>query len=150
MTGRGFVPHAQKPRALLVGDGAGIAPIVSFAQALCERSDAPWKPLVLLGSAAPFPFRARPSTILVPGMPEGVIAAVPALEEQGVPSRLATLADFPGCYDGDVTDLAAAWLASLDRVTLDEVEMFACGPTEMLEAAATVAQRFSIPCQVAR
>ena len=54
----------------------------------------------------------------------------------------------PGCYEGYVTDLAAAWLASLDRGALAEVEMFACGPTPMLKAAAAVARRFDIPCQV--
>ena len=146
--GRGFVPHPQRPRALLVGGGVGIPPMVFLAEALRERSDVQWKPLVLMGSEVPFPFRARPSTILVPGIPEGVIASMPMLEEWGVPSRLATLAGYAGCYDGYVTDLAAAWLASLDGTSLNEVEMFACGPTVMLKAAAAVARRFSIPCQV--
>lgn len=146
--GRGFVPHPQRPRTLLVGGGVGIPPMVFLAEALRERSDVQWKPLVLMGSEVPFPFRARPSTILVPGIPEGAIASMPMLEEWGVPSRLATLAGYPGCYDGYVTDLAAVWLASLDRASLDEVEMFACGPTVMLKAVAAVARRFSIPCQV--
>lgn len=146
--GRGFVPHPQRPRTLLIGGGVGIPPMVFLAEALRVRSDVQWKPLVLMGSEVPFPFRARPSTILVPGIPEGAIASMPLLEEWGVPSRLATLAGYPGCYDGYVPDLAAAWLASLDRASLDEVEMFACGPTVMLKAAAAVARRFSIPCQV--
>jgi dihydroorotate dehydrogenase electron transfer subunit len=81
-------------------------------------------------------------------MPEGAIACMPMLEEWGIASRLATLAGYPGCYDGYVTDLAAAWLGSLDRSALAEVEMFACGPTVMLKAAATVARRFGVPCQV--
>ena len=50
--------------------------------------------------------------------------------------------------DGYVTDLAAAWLSSLDAKTLAEVEMFACGPTPMLQATARVARRFGVPCQV--
>jgi len=146
--GNGFVPHPQRPRTLLVGGGVGIPPMVFLAEALRERSDADWKPLVLMGSEVPFPFRARPSTILVPGIPDGAIACMPLLDEWGVPSRLASLAGYPGCYDGYVTDLAAAWLGSLDRATLNEVEMFACGPTVMLKAAAAVARRFDIPCQV--
>jgi dihydroorotate dehydrogenase electron transfer subunit len=146
--GNGFVPHAQRPRTLLVGGGVGIPPMVFLAEALRERDDVPWKPLVLMGSEVPFPFRSRPSTILVPGMPDGTIASMPLLEEWGVPSRLATLAGYPGCFDGYVTDLAAAWLESLDKATLNEVEMFACGPTVMLKAAAAVARRFDIPCQV--
>ena len=59
-----------------------------------------------MGSEIPFPFRARPSTLLVPGMPAGVIACMPLLEDWGVPSRLASLAGFPGCYEGYVTALA--------------------------------------------
>jgi len=146
--GNSFVPHPERPRTLLVGGGVGIPPMVFLAEALRERSDADWKPLVLMGSEVPFPFRSRPSTILVPGMPEGSIACMPLLDEWGVPSRLASLAGYPGCFDGYVTDLAAAWLGSLDRAALAQVEMFACGPTVMLKAAAAVAKRFDIPCQV--
>jgi dihydroorotate dehydrogenase electron transfer subunit len=146
--GRGFTPSLARPRALLVGGGVGIPPMVFLAESIKDRRDADWRPLVLMGSEIPFPFRARPSTILVPGVPHGTIACMPLLDDWGVPSRLATLAGFPGCFDGYVTDLAAAWLASLDAAALDEVEMFACGPTPMLMAAARVARRFGVPCQV--
>lgn len=146
--GNGFVPHPQRPRTLLVGGGVGIPPMVFLAETLRSRSDARWSPLVLMGSEVPFPFRTRPSTILVPGMPEGAIASMPMLEEWGIPSRLASLAGYPGCHEAYVTDLAAIWLASLDRAALAEVEMFVCGPTAMLKAAAAVARRFEVPCQV--
>jgi dihydroorotate dehydrogenase electron transfer subunit len=146
--GHGFVPHPQKPRTLLVGGGVGIPPMVFLAERLREQAHVDWKPLVLMGSEVPFPFRARPSTILVEGMPEATIACMPMLDEWGIPSRLASLAGYPGCYEGYVTNLAAAWLSSLDKKTLNEVEMFACGPTVMLKAAAAVARRFNIPCQV--
>ena len=43
--------------------------MVFLAEALRDDARAAWKPLVLMGSEIPFPFRARPSTILVPGMP---------------------------------------------------------------------------------
>jgi dihydroorotate dehydrogenase electron transfer subunit len=146
--GRGFVPSPARPRTLLVGGGVGIPPMVFLAESLKGRRDAPWQPLVLMGSEIPFPFRARPSQMLVQGMPAEAIACMPLLDDWGVPSRLATLAGYPGCFEGYVTDLAAAWLASLDGGTLAEVEMFACGPTPMLQAAARVARRFGVPCQV--
>jgi dihydroorotate dehydrogenase electron transfer subunit len=146
--GNGFTPHPQKPRTLLVGGGVGIPPMVFLAERLREQTNVDWKPLVLMGSEVPFPFRARPSTILAEGMPEATIACMPMLDEWGVPSRLASLAGYPGCYEGYVTDLAAAWLSTLDKKGLNEVEMFACGPTVMLKAAASVARRFNIPCQV--
>ena len=146
--GHGFVVSPSRPRTLLVGGGVGIPPMVFLADSLRSRSDARWQPLALMGSEIPFPFRARPSSIMVPGMPAGTIACMPLLDDWGVPSRLATLAGFPGCFDGYVTDLAAAWLASLDAAALQEVEIFACGPTPMLKATAVVARRFDVPCQV--
>ena len=146
--GNGFTPDPARPRTLLVGGGVGIPPMVFLAEHLRERTDARWSPLVLMGSEIPFPFRLKPSTVLAPGIPDGVIACMPLLEEWGIASRLASFADFPGCHHGYVTDLAAHWLRSLDREVLGQVGMFACGPTPMLQAAAKVASRFGIPCQV--
>jgi dihydroorotate dehydrogenase electron transfer subunit len=146
--GKGFVPSPGRPRTLLVGGGVGIPPMVFLAESLKARRDVRWSPLVLMGSEIPFPFQPRPSTILVPGLPADVIGCMPLLEDWGVPSRLATLAGFAGCYDGYVTDLAAEWLGSLDSAARAEVEVFACGPTPMLQAVAKVARRFGAPCQV--
>ncbi|MDQ1243337.1 MAG: dihydroorotate dehydrogenase electron transfer subunit [Pseudomonadota bacterium] len=146
--GQGFKLSPQRPKTLLIGGGVGIPPMVFLAESLKERNDAAWQPLVLMGSEIPFPFHTRPSTILLPGVPDGVIACMPLLDGWGVPSRLASLAGFAGCFDGYVTDLAAAWLSSLDATALAEVEMFACGPTPMLQATAKVARRFGVPCQV--
>lgn len=146
--GIGFTPHPDRPRTLLVGGGVGIPPMIFLAERLRDSRAAKWQPLVLMGSEIPFPFRARPSTIIVPGIPPGVIACMPLLEDWGIPSRLASFADFPGCHHGYVTSLAATWLATLAGEQLAQVEMFACGPTPMLKAAATVARQFGIACQV--
>lgn len=146
--GRGFVPHPERPRALLIGGGVGIPPMIFLAEHLRARSDAPWQPLVLMGSEIPFPFRTRPSRIVVPGMPEGCIAASPQLEEWGVASRLASRAGFPGCFEGFVTELADVWLGALRPSERSETEIFACGPTPMLRAAAALARRHALPCQV--
>jgi dihydroorotate dehydrogenase electron transfer subunit len=146
--GQGFTLHPERPRVLLIGGGVGIPPMVFLSEELQRRSDVAWQPLVLMGSEIPFPFRARPSTILVPGMPDGVIACMPLLDEWGIANRLSTLSGFAGCFDGYVTDLATAWLATLDAAHLSEVEIFACGPTPMLKAVALVAQRFGLPAQV--
>jgi dihydroorotate dehydrogenase electron transfer subunit len=145
--GRPFSAHAARPRTLLIGGGVGIPPMVFLAERLREPGG-PWKPLVLMGSEVPFPFRTRPSTLIVPGIPAGAIAAMPLLDEWGVPSRLASRGEFPGCFSGLVTELADAWLASLGEKELAEVEIFACGPTPMLEASAQLARRYRVPCQV--
>jgi dihydroorotate dehydrogenase electron transfer subunit len=146
--GRPFVLHPQRPRPLLIGGGVGIPPMVFLAERLRSRTDVNWKPLVLMGSEIPFPFRTRPSSILVAGMPVGCIACMPLLEEWGIASRLATKAGFAGCYEGFVTELADEWLSSLGPAELAEVEIFSCGPTPMLEASAKVARRHGVPCQV--
>jgi len=145
--GRPFAPHPERPRTLLLGGGVGIPPMVFLAERL-HAAEGAWKPLVLMGSEVPFPFRTRPSTLIVPGIPAGTIACMPLLEEWGVPSRLASLADFPGCFAGFVTELADAWLASLSSAELREVEIFSCGPTPMLKASAQLARRHQVPCQV--
>ena len=156
--GRPFVPHPERPRTLLLGGGVGIPPMVFLAERLSgaqraahsagETSAMTWKPLVLMGSEVPFPFRSRPSRIILPGVPAGSLACMPLLEEWGVPSRLASCSDFPGCFAGFVTELADTWLASLGQAELDEVEIFSCGPTAMLEASAALARRYGVPCQV--
>jgi dihydroorotate dehydrogenase electron transfer subunit len=144
--GRPFVAHPDRPRALLLGGGVGIPPMVFLAERL--RAERSFKPLVLMGSEVPFPFRSRPSTLIVPGIPAGAIGCMPLLEEWGITSRLASRADLPGCFPGFVTELAEAWLASLTATELAQVEIFSCGPTLMLEATAKLARRYGVPCQV--
>ena len=144
--GKPFTAHRERPRTLLLGGGVGIPPMVFLAERL--KAERAFKPLVLMGSEVPFPFRSRPSALLVPGIPEGAIACMPLLEEWSVPSRLASLRDYPGCHPGFVTELADHWLASLGEKELAEVEIFSCGPTPMLEASAALARRYGVPCQV--
>jgi dihydroorotate dehydrogenase electron transfer subunit len=145
--GQPFRPDAGRPRPLLVGGGVGIPPMVFLAEWMVEQKGT-WKPLVLMGSEIPFPFKVRPSTILVPGIPAGSISAMPLLGGWGVPSRLASKAGLPGCFDGFVTQLADEWLGSLDAAAKAEVEIFSCGPTPMLAAMAKVAVKHGVPCQV--
>lgn len=146
--GRGFTAHGERPRALMIGGGVGIPPIVFLAEALAAQRRGQWNPMVLMGSELPFPFRSGASTIDVAGMPPGATACMPALEDRAVPNRLASLAGFPGCYSGYVTDLAQIWLASLPPAQLAEVEVFACGPDSMLRSVAALARGYGLPCQV--
>jgi dihydroorotate dehydrogenase electron transfer subunit len=159
--GKPFTLHPERPRPVLIGGGVGIPPMIFLADRLraslrpaaasARVAGSPagvYQPLVLMGSEIPFPFRARPSAIVVAGMPVGSIACMPLLDEWGIASRLASRAGFPGCYEGFVTELAEDWLGTLAPAQLAEVELFACGPTPMLAAAAAVARRLQVPCQV--
>jgi dihydroorotate dehydrogenase electron transfer subunit len=141
-----FKPSPDRPRPLLIGGGVGMPPMVFVAESLRDRPE--FNPFVILGSEVPFPFPSRPSQILVPGIPAEVIGCMPLLDDWGIPSRLASLQGYPGCFEGYVTDLARAWLDSLDEDGRSEVEIFSCGPHPMLEAVAALARQYDIPCQV--
>jgi dihydroorotate dehydrogenase electron transfer subunit len=147
--GQGFTLQPGRARVLAIGGGVGIPPLVFLAERIAAAPAGSWKPLVLMGSEIPFPFQARPSRILVPGVPAGTIACMPLLDEWGVPSRLASNAGFAGCFAGQVTELAAHWLAALAPHERAEVQICACGPMPMLAASAQLARRYGLPCQVA-
>ena len=144
--GNPFVVHPERPRPLLIGGGVGIPPMIFLGDAL--RHDRGVRPFAILGSEVPFPFQARPSQYLVDGLPAHAIACMPLLDDWGIPSRLASLQGYPGCFEGYVTDLARSWLSALDQAARAEVEVFACGPHPMLEAVAALAREFELPCQV--
>jgi dihydroorotate dehydrogenase electron transfer subunit len=145
--GNVFESHMDKPRALLIGGGVGIPPMVFLADILREVKGA-YDPFVIMGSEVPFPFTSQPSRFVVPGVPADVIAAMPLMEDWGIPSRLASLQGYPGCFEGYVTDLARAWLNVLTEAQRNEVAVFACGPHPMLEAVARLAREYRLPCQV--
>lgn len=145
--GRGFDYHPDQRRPLLIGGGVGMPPMIFLAEQMRALAGA-YEPLVILGSEVPFPFPSRPSQLLVPGLPDGVIAAMPLLDEWRIASRLASLQGYPGVYEGYVTDLARVWLDGLDETQRKQVAVFACGPHPMLEAVARLAQDYRLPCQV--
>jgi dihydroorotate dehydrogenase electron transfer subunit len=144
--GKCFEFHEDYRSPLLIGGGVGIPPMIFCAQFLKDRT--PWQPFVIMGSEVPFPFKSRPSQIMVPNLPEAVIAAMPLLEDWGIPSRLCSLEGYPGCHEGYVTDLARLWLDGLTPEQLSEVEIMSCGPHPMLEAVARLAEEYNLPCQV--
>lgn len=143
-----FTLDPARPRALLIGGGVGIPPMVFIADHLRQDRSTAWKPFVIMGSEVPFPFKVTPSTIMVPGIPDGVIGCMPLLDDWGIPSRLASLQGYAGCHEGYVTDLARIWLQNLDQAQRDEVAIYSCGPTPMLRAVAQLAREFELPCQV--
>jgi dihydroorotate dehydrogenase electron transfer subunit len=138
-----FALHAKRP--LLIGGGVGVPPMIFCAQQLRGTDQ---RPFAVLGSEVPFPFRPLPSQFIVDGLADGVIAAMPLLEDWGMPSRLASLQGYPGCQQGYVTDLARDWLNGLDGAQRAEVAVYACGPHPMLAAVVELAREFGLPVQV--
>ena len=146
--GQPFEAHPQRPWPLLIGGGVGIPPMLFLAESLAHDDRADWQPLVLMGAEIPFPFKPRTASVAVLGMPRNVTAAMPLVDDWGLASRLAAGFETTGCYRGHVTDLARHWLKNLSRADVAKIEVFACGPTPMLLAAASVAREFQLPCQV--
>jgi dihydroorotate dehydrogenase electron transfer subunit len=146
--GNGFSPNQQRPRKLMIGGGVGIPPMVFLAEQLHQAGISLDDSLVLMGSEVPFPFEQVNSNVAVAGLPATATDGMPELENLGIASRLASLQNYTGCYQGYVTDFAAEWLRSLPAEARNEVEIFACGPEPMLEAAARVAAEFSVSCQL--
>ncbi|MGK0168670.1 MAG: dihydroorotate dehydrogenase electron transfer subunit [Gammaproteobacteria bacterium] len=144
--GQGFTLNDDRSRPVLIGGGVGIPPMVFLADILRQRPHA-W-PVVFMGSEVAFPFPVKPSEILLEGTPAQAIACLPLLDDWGIPSRLASGQGFPGCFDGHVTELAGEWLSTLGAEALGQVQIFACGPTPMLKAAARLARQFALPAQL--
>lgn len=128
---------------VLISTDDGYSPLVRAA--LQHRDDEATRLLVLFGAHDSFPFRPRPSTILVPGMPSGVIASIPALEEVGIASRLASSTGLPGCHDGTVTELAELWLRSLESEMLARIQIAVGSADRMSSAVKELGRTFQVP-----
>lgn len=142
--GNEFTVSESTTHPLLLGGGVGIPPMVFLAEELKANNNL--HAFVIMGSEIPFPFTAKPSKILMPGIPNDVIAAMPLLDDWGVASRLTSQQGYQGCYHGYVHELAEKWVKSLDDIS--GVEIFSCGPTPMLQAVAAFAKRHKLPCQL--
>jgi dihydroorotate dehydrogenase electron transfer subunit len=145
--GHPFRPSPERPDSLLIGGGVGIPPIVFLADVL-RREKGDRRALAILGSEIPFPFDLKPSRLATPWLDPDIDRTMPLLEDWGITARLASLAGFPGCFPGYVTELADRWLTTLEQDELDRTEVFACGPTPMLKAVTVLAERHGLPCQV--
>lgn len=132
---------------LLIGTDSDYAAVIRAANEM-HRADERSPLLVLIGSAGPFSFKPRPSTILVPGMPAGVIAAVPALEEFGIASRLASELGLPGCYDGQVLELAEQWFQGLEPSLRVQVSIAVSGAEDLARSAQDLGRRLGLPVRV--
>jgi dihydroorotate dehydrogenase electron transfer subunit len=133
--------HAHPGIPLLIAEDAGIGPIILHAERLRDLRDTDRTPLVLLGTQKSFPFQPRPSLIVVPGMPDGVIACMPLLDSWGIASRLANLTDSPGCFAGTVTDLARRWVETLAPAERRKVQIAVSGADNLEKSVALLTQQ---------
>jgi len=147
--GEPFRLDAKRPRPLLLGGGVGIPPMIFLADSI-RQSTSDYRPMAIFGSELAFPFKLAQSKFVLPALTEDSEQdlGLKILEDWGVPSRLASQQQMPGCYQGYVTDLARLWLQSQTPAQLSETAVFACGPEPMLKAVAQLAAEFELPCQI--
>lgn len=144
--GQPFSTSTDRPNCLLIGGGVGIPPMVFLADRL--RHDSSYNPVAILGSEIPFPFDLQPSKLAAPWAGDATNSCMPLLEDWEIPSRLCSLAEFPGTHRGYVTDLADLYLQSLSDAKRSATKIYTCGPTVMLKAVADLAASYDIPCEV--
>ncbi len=121
--GRGFPLRTEGP-ACLVGGGIGIAPLLFLAENLLPRLSGSGSLLVLLGG--------RTAAEIEP--------LAGAFRDLGCPVEAATDDGSLG-HHGLVTDLLPRHLPSVRQV-------FACGPTAMMAAAAALCRQSGVACAV--
>jgi dihydroorotate dehydrogenase electron transfer subunit len=145
--GRPFELDRLKPKALLLGGGVGIPPMISLSEMIKDQFD-DIDPVVFMGSEVPFPFEREKSKLSVKGIAAATSDCLRLLEAWNIPSRLASLQGYSGVYQGYITDLARDWLNALSEDERQQVAVYSCGPTPMLKAVAALAKEFNLPCQV--
>lgn len=87
---------------VLLAEGIGLAALIHVC---ATRRKATAGTLALYQFSEPPAFRPRPSRFLLPDMPPEVIAAIPLLEDWGIPSRLGSIKPRAGCFEGRIEDL---------------------------------------------
>ncbi|PIQ82658.1 MAG: dihydroorotate dehydrogenase electron transfer subunit [Candidatus Omnitrophica bacterium CG11_big_fil_rev_8_21_14_0_20_64_10] len=120
-----FDPPAPGREAILVGGGVGIPPLYFLAKALKAAGIAV---RVVLGARK-----------------KGWVICVSDFRKLGVPVQVATDDGSMG-HRGSVVELAAAALKR--REDRSGIQLFICGPTPMMAAAARFARREGVPAQV--
>ena len=108
--GKPIVLAGESTRWLLIGNISELASLIFCADQLRKRKGQ--RILMMLQADGELPFRPVPCRTLLPGVPAGVIATLPLLNDWGVIVRIASHSGLPGCYDGEVESLAEMWLAT--------------------------------------
>lgn len=103
LVGKPIPPSPSLP-VLIFGSGLALATLIYLC---ATRRHVTASTLALYQLDDPAPFRPRPSRFLLDDMPDGVIAAIPLLEDWGIPSRLCHHEFRAGCFEGSLDELVA-------------------------------------------
>ena len=135
--GRPFEGISPPAEAVVVAGGVGLAPLDFLARRLAVGGVAV---TLLWGIEGELPL---PTVRVADGA-----LALDHLQRLSISSRLASLAEKSGFFQGYVTALASQYLEGLSRQALDQTRLYVCGPPPMMVAAAAVARHFDLGGQV--
>ena len=110
------------------------APILKLYSILfyCKIYRKSFKGLVLIETNDYFPFHPCPSKIFIQHIPNNVIGAIALLEDWDIPSRLCTLQDKPGCFQGTADELARLWISqsnfncAVSQAKIPPIKLYTC------------------------
>ncbi|MBC6413567.1 MAG: dihydroorotate dehydrogenase electron transfer subunit [Chromatiales bacterium] len=145
--GNSFTLNPQRTELLLLGGGVGVPPILFLAEQLKQHPA--YKPLVMIGSEVPFPFKLTPSKLQVTGIDADHSLSLTRLDTLGIPSRLASGQKQAGCFEGYIDAFARSYLTQASEQQLGSMQIYACGPEPMLKSITKLAGEFQVPCQLA-
>jgi len=135
--GKGFWAPESPKRAILVGGGIGIAPLIPWAEELREERKKKKRPAKNL--------EENPEVlVLIGGKSREKILGIRELKKIGFAPQVATEDGSLG-MQGLATDLLERELMTQGPKS---ASLYACGPMPMLARVAQIADQFDLPCQV--
>lgn len=135
--GKGFWTEEGRTRAILVGGGIGVAPLLAWAQELQGKRQ-PTK------RTPKNPEERAGIVFLMGGKSKEKILGVSECRKMGLEPLVATEDGSWGAR-GMATDLLER---ELIMGQYDSTALYACGPMSMLSRVAQMADQFDLPCQV--
>jgi len=134
--GRGFWEVPGQKKAILVGGGVGIAPLIAWAEKLQGKK----KGTKALSSSVETPA----VLVLIGGQSRRRILGSKECQKMGLDPQVSTEDGSLG-KQGVVTDLLERELLTSGH---SSTTIYTCGPMAMLAKVAQIADQFDIPCQV--
>jgi len=135
--GKGFWATADQKRAVLVGGGIGIAPLIPWA----EHLQGVRKKKKIISKA----LEETPEVlVLIGGKSRERILGIKEFKKMGLEPQMATEDGSLG-MSGSATDLLERELMTQG---CNSATLYACGPMPMLARVSQIADQFDLPCQV--
>ncbi len=139
--GDAFPAPAFSSNLLIIADEIGL-PSVLFLSQFIAASKSRKNVFVLIYAEEQFPFRPQPSRFLVSGIPPGVIAACPLLEDRKIASRLISNTSIPGCYHGSLAEFFSEWLS--EGFVNEDATLYASGGFNFMKEVKSIGDKIGV------